>query len=94
MNGWTSGPLHVRTPLSGGYLRIVDDDGRILATIGNVGIADSTPPEDAANAALWAAAPDLAAAWAILIDGDGQPDECPRAMKLGRAALEKARGES
>ena len=52
-------------------------------------ISDSAP----ANARLIAAAPDMLAALVLLVDGDGKPDECPRAMNAARAALAKARGE-
>ena len=46
-----------------------------------------------ANARLLAAAPDMLAALVLLVDGDGKPDECPRAMAAARAALLKARGD-
>ena len=46
-----------------------------------------------ANARLIAAVPDMLAALALLVDGDGKPDECRRAMDAARAALAKARGE-
>jgi len=49
--------------------------------------------EQCRNASLIAAAPDMLAALALLVDGDGKPDECPRAMNAARAALAKARGE-
>jgi len=46
------------------------------------------------DARLIAAAPELLAALVLLVDGDGKPDECPRALAAARAALLKARGEA
>ena len=47
-----------------------------------------------ADARLIAAAPDMLAALMLLIDGDGKPDECPRALAAARAAIAKAKGEA
>jgi hypothetical protein len=45
-----------------------------------------------ADARLIAAAPDMLAALVLLVDGDGKPDECPRALAAARAAIAKAKG--
>jgi len=47
-----------------------------------------------ADARLIASAPDMLAALVLLVDGDGKPDECPRALAAARAAIAKARGEA
>lgn len=47
-----------------------------------------------ANARLIAAAPDMLSALTLLVDGDGKPDECSRAMAAARAALAKAKGDA
>jgi len=47
-----------------------------------------------ADARLIAAAPDMLAALMLLVDGDGKPDECPRALAAARAAIAKAKGEA
>lgn len=66
-----------------GYRAIVDEDGYTV-------VAPS--PMGADNARLIAAVPDMVAALTLLVQGDGKPDECPRAMAAARAALLKARG--
>lgn len=47
-----------------------------------------------ADARLIAAAPDMLSALMLLIDGDGKPDECPRALAAARAAIAKAKGDA
>ena len=50
------------------------------------------PGDPMANARLIAAAPELLAALQLLVRGDGQPDECARAMRAARAAIARATG--
>jgi hypothetical protein len=66
-----------------GYRAIVDEEGYTI-------VAPS--PMGADNARLIAAVPDMLAALSLLIDGDGKPDECPRAMDAARIAYRKAMG--
>ena len=68
-----------------GYRAIVDEEGYTI-------VAPS--PMGADNARLIAAVPDMLAALSLLIDGDGKPDECPRAMDAARIALAKAKGDA
>ena len=53
---------------------------------------DREPGDQYQTAELIAAAPDLLAALQLLVRGDGQPDECARAMRAARAAIAKATG--
>ena len=66
-----------------GYRAIVDEDGYTV-------VAPS--PMGADNAKLISAVPDMVAALSLLINGDGKPDECPRAMAAARLASRKAMG--
>lgn len=47
----------------------------------------------AGNARLICAAPAMLAALRLLVRGDGQPDECARAMRAAREALALAEGQ-
>lgn len=83
---WTLGdendPL-VFSPVAGAYV------AQVLAYDGG-----SLRSNYAADAALIAAAPELLAALQLLVRGDGQPDECARAMRAARAAIARATGEA
>jgi hypothetical protein len=68
-----------------GYVTAIDHDGNPITVC-------TTRTE--ADARLIAAVPDMVAALSLLINGDGKPDECPRAMAAARAALLKAKGDA
>lgn len=68
-----------------GYVTATDHDGNPITVC-------TTRTE--ADARLIAAAPDMLAALTLLVQGDGKPDECPRAMAAARAALLKAKGDA
>ena len=68
-----------------GYVTAIDNYGNPITVC-------TTRTE--ADARLIAAAPDMLAALVLLVDGDGKPDECPRALAAARAAIAKARGEA
>jgi len=59
-----------------------------------IAMVDDTMGGWKSNAFLIAAAPDMLAALVLLVDGDGNPDECPRAMAAARAAIAKAKGDA
>lgn len=77
---WTVGG-HPRDKSGTGWREILHDSPYGPAYLGQALEAD---------AHLIAAAPDMLAALLLLVNGDGQPDECLRVMALARAAIAKA----